>query len=67
VRGIIENAITQLQELLAAFDAEAARRNGSGEMRVPAPEPDRRAGPEAAPRGPATPVPMPNAGFFRTF
>jgi transposase-like protein len=67
VRAIVEGAIQQLQDLLAGLDAEAERRNASGEMRVPVWEPDRRAGPEAAPRRPAAPVPMPNAGFFRTF
>jgi hypothetical protein len=63
VRAVIEKAITDLEELLAALDAEAERLAGSGEGNSVAEAPERPAASASPQSSPPTPRPMPR-GFF---
>jgi transposase-like protein len=72
-RAIVEGAIRQLQDLLAGLDAEAERRNGSGEVERAGGTPERqgasdarRTGDGTTSRGAPRPKPMPT-GFFAGF
>lgn len=71
-RAIVLRAIDELQDLLAALDAEEARRNGGGEGESDGGMPERQGEPEpkvtsVASNSAVAPRPMPPAGFFAGF